>query len=325
MRIRPGGVELLRAARVVLDATIAPQLGDGHRAALGAIERAITLAEMRLTRGLEASAADLAALENARVAMRGEVFEALHESCRYDARLVAKAIAVAAKELANGHVSERREYERLAALLGVETFARASPREIRCLLPSLNERLVARIRAGEADVGTTTYATTLRHLEAITREALSESNPTYRRRTAEAEPPAFCATPSSDQQSPVDASFAAWSDVARLLLRALPLEAPSGASFARRMGVWLDLRCALGEAVYASGNAALATQADLFGSVTQRVAANSLVPMVAVEGAHLAHDFSIAFADASAALLQLAFLPFRRAKPRLPSVARPPE
>ncbi|MBD5657333.1 MAG: hypothetical protein IAI50_19450, partial [Candidatus Eremiobacteraeota bacterium] len=132
MRIRPSGVELLRAARVVMGAAIAPHLADDRRAALGTIERAMALAEDRLTRDVEASGTEIAELENARVAMRRDVLEALPEERRYDARLVAKAIAVATRVLANGHGPERRECERLVALRDAPTLADATPAEISC-------------------------------------------------------------------------------------------------------------------------------------------------------------------------------------------------
>lgn len=325
MRIRPDGVELLRAARAVIGRAIVPDLIDDRHATLRAIEQAMALAEDRLTRELDASAADLAALEDARAAMRGHVLEALPQERRYDARLVAKAISVATRQLANGHTCERREYERLAALLGAPIVAHASRREIRCLLPSLNERLVTRIRAGEADVGTTTHAATLKHLEAITHEALSESNPTYRCRTA-------CPGPSSSPATSgaarpvlpyVDASLAAWSDVPLAFLRAFPTDV-SRAPITQRVDAWLHLRGVVAEAVYVSGNAAFATQADLCGRFTRRLAANPRVPMVAVESAHQAHDFAIAIADVSAALFKVVLAPFRRVEPHHAEATRWP-
>ncbi|MBD5656118.1 MAG: hypothetical protein IAI50_13225 [Candidatus Eremiobacteraeota bacterium] len=215
--------------------------------------------------------------------------------------------------LANGHGPERRECERLVALLDAPTLADATPAEISCRLPSLNERLVTRIRAGEADAGTTTYEATLAHLEAITQEALSESNPAYRRRASE---------PVSSV-APVDALLTAWSDVPRTFMRAFPL-AVSPVPIAQRFEGWLHLPSVTLEAVYASGNAALATQAGLFGWFAQRLAANPRVPMIAVESAHQAHDLSIAFSDVSAALFELWMWPFRRVEACAADTARLP-
>jgi hypothetical protein len=182
MRIRPDGLELLRATRTVLDA-IRSHIPDHRRDVLHGIEHAIGLAEDRLLRESEASSADLAALADARAAMRGTVLESLPEERRYDARLVAKAISLAMLQLAKGTLGERREYERLSELLDSPGMADPDVHEIRRALPGLNQQLVRRIRAGEADFGTATHAATLAYLEAATDEALSESNPTYRRST----------------------------------------------------------------------------------------------------------------------------------------------
>ncbi|MBD5635850.1 MAG: hypothetical protein IAI49_15390, partial [Candidatus Eremiobacteraeota bacterium] len=84
------------------------------------------------------------------------------------------------------------------------------------------------------------------------------------------------------------------------------------APIAKSIDALLRLRSSFGEALYVSGSAALATQADVFGYMTQRLAASPRVPMAAVEGAHLAHDLSVAVTEASTALLKLALWPFRR-------------
>ena len=324
MRIRPDGIELLRAARVVFDEVIVPHSADDRHDTLRNIDRAMALAEDRLTRDVEASVADLAALEAARSAMRGEVLEALPDERRYDARLVAKAINVTKCQLANGHMPERREYERLAALLGAPAAAHASQHEIRCMLSTLNERLGTRIRLGETDDGTVTSTAVLAHLEATTHEALSESNPTYRRRTSAAVPSSSRATPWTARPLPhIDASLAACSDVLPAFLHAFPIDLRQ-APISKRIDAWLHLNGVIGEAVYASGNAAFATQADLFGWFTRRLVANPQVPMVVVESAHQAHDLSVAIADAIAMLLKIAIAPFRRVEPHQSKAMRLP-
>ena len=309
MRIRPDGVELLRAARAVIDTAIAPHIAPGRRDALREIEQAMALAEDRLARDVDASVADLAALDIARATMRGAMHEALPEERRYDARLVAKAIAVATRQLANGHLPERREYERLAALLGAPALADVSPHECRCALPALNERLGARIRLGEADMGTTSYAATLAHLEAITNEALSESNPTYRRPTPGPLQSGSNDTPCSALPDPsVSAAVAAWREVPRAV-RGAVIGVPLTAPFSRRGYAWLQMYGSFGKAMCVSGNAAFALQANLLGWFAERLAANPRVPMVAVESAHQAHDLSVAIADASAGLFELTLAP----------------
>ena len=309
MRILPDGSALLRTARFVIDTAIAPQIAPDARDALHEIERAIALGEDLFARDVDASVADLSALEAARVTMRGRVLEALPEERQYDARLVAKAIAVATRQLENGHLPERREYERLSALLHTPAGADVSASEIRCALPTLNERLGARIRVGEADVGTTSYAATLAHLEAITNDALSESNPTYRRPAPGLLPPGSGGTQCAAlPPSSVTTALAAWRDVPRAIGRVLADAVPT-VPLARRFDSWLHAYGAFGGAMCASSSAAFATQANVFGWFAQRLAANPRVPMVAVEAAHQAHDVSVALADASAALFELALAP----------------
>ena len=321
MRVRPNGVELLRAARVAIDAAILPHLADGRRDAVRAIERALAFAEDRLARDEEPTAADVTALEDARTAMRGEVLEALPDERRYDARLVAKAIAVVTRQLARGLASERREYERLAGLLGAPIVAHATSREIRCKLVALNERLAARIREGEADVGTAAHAATLAHLEAITDEALSESNPAYARRTSGTD--SSRAPYATSPVPPASTLLAVWSDVPGAFVRAICSAAPP-APFAERIDAWLHLNGAVGEALCASGSAALVTQADLFGWFAHRLAANPRVPMAAVEGAHQAHDVWLAIAEASTEFCRLVLAPFRCVEAASAEAARLP-
>ncbi len=315
MRIQPDGLELLHAARVVVDVTIRPHVPDDRRDALEAVERAIMLAEDRLTREVEASAADLAVLTDARAKMRGTILESLPEPRRYDARLVAKAISVASLRLANGPLAERLEYERLAELLDAPFVADASLHEIRCALLLLNQQLVNRIRAAKADLGMPQYRATLAYLEATTNEALSESNPTYRRRgSAPGRSSLEISTVTAVMGLPAEEIAPAPGAEPKSLTTADQIGMPQ-APFACIDG-WLQLCGVVGEAVCAPSKAALSAQADFLGWFTQRLAANPHVPMAAVEGAHQAHDFSVAMVDANAVFLKLALAPFRRGEPR---------
>jgi hypothetical protein len=189
MRIRPAGAELLSAARVTLSERIVPHLPQARLERIASIERAMAAGEEKLARDLPASQAELRALNEARLAMRDLIPDALPPEYHYDARLVAKAIAVAASQLVRGNADELREVERLAALLGLPPPALGTPDDVRCSLAGLNERLASRIRSGAADAGSQSYDATLAHLEATTREALSESNPTYHRMSSGAAVP----------------------------------------------------------------------------------------------------------------------------------------
>lgn len=310
MRIRPGGAELLRVARATLAERIVPALPLERLETVAAIERAMAVGEAKLACDDVATQAELAALETARVTMRDAILRALPAERRYDARLVSKAIAIGANQLAKGNDGEIREAKRLAELLGAPVPALGSPDAVRCGLTMLNERLAAHIRSGAADAGSPTNRATLAHLEAITREALSESNPTFHR-LAPSAAAASCepaATPAAIAR--VKASVAAWRDVPRTLLAEVATQLKP-VPVAKRLDSWFRCTVALGEAFSVSGNAAAATQADLFGYVALRAAGNPNVPMYAVEGAHQLHDLSVAFADTSSAFFACVLAPFR--------------
>lgn len=324
MRIRPDGLELLQAARIVIETAIVPNLTYDLLAAARAIDGALAFAEQRLMRDEQPTQAELAELEEARATMRGKLLEALPQERRYDARLVAKAIAVAMRQLANGRTPDLYEYERLAALLDAAPLDAADPGDIRCALAALNERLGARIRSGEADSGTNSHDATLAHLEAVTNEALSESNPAFPRRISSVEPPRGEDTPRTPQPAtPVATAFAAWIDIAPAFLRAFR-SGVSAAPFARRGDTWLHLNGTVGTAMCASSNLVLTAQADMVGWFADRLAANPKVPMVAVEGAHQAHDVLVAFAEASSELCKFALAPFREVEPQAGDAARMP-
>jgi hypothetical protein len=179
MRIRPTGSELLATARMVLREDVLPHVPSEGRPAIDAIESAMALAAHKLERELPAQGEDIAQLEAARAALRGTVLGLLPKNRQYDARLVAKAIAIATNELANGNAPERAEIDAVAVLLH-ETPQRADTAQaVRRELGLLYARLSAAIRQGRADPGTPGYAATRAHLLGATRQALLESNPAY--------------------------------------------------------------------------------------------------------------------------------------------------
>ncbi len=277
MRIRPDAAALLSAVRPVIDAEIAPHLTGDTRDALARIAAVTARAEASLARDGRPSPGDLAEFERAYAALRGEILAALPSERRYDARLVAKALSVAVRQFADGDAHERAAYDRLGALLGLPADPRADVDAVRCALPSRNAELVARIRAGEADEGSAAHAATLAHLEAATDEALAESNPAYPRRPGR-----------GGKSGSVE---------------------PSGD--ANPLDLWLQIGGSIGDAMAASGNAVLASQTEMIGWFTRRLAASPHVPMFAVESAHQMHDLSVAIADISSAFMMLALAPFR--------------
>lgn len=179
MRIRPTGYELLSTARTVLREHLLPQAADDDRHALCAIGRTMAIAGHELEFEQPARRDDVEMLEAARALLREKLLSRLPEDRRYDARLVAKAIAVATAELADGEAFARAELAGLAALLGEVPKAARTPHDVHAQAVPLSARLCAQIRAGSVDPGSPTYAATYEHLRETTRQALLVSHPAY--------------------------------------------------------------------------------------------------------------------------------------------------
>jgi hypothetical protein len=186
MRIPPAGDELLSAARTVLRESVLPHIAAGERQMVLEIDAALALAAHKLAHELRADREDLEKLEAARAALRNRLLPQLPKHRQYDARLIAKAIAIAANELANGNAPERDELDRLAALLHETPEPAPTARGVRAELALLYARLSADIRAGRCDPGSARYAPTYAHLREITRQAVAESNPAYLKNSASA-------------------------------------------------------------------------------------------------------------------------------------------
>jgi Domain of unknown function (DUF6285) len=179
MRIRPTGYELLATACTLLCEHLLPCVPPGEQQTMRDIEHAMVLAARNLELDRPAGPEDLELLNAARVALRGKLLEQLPADRRYDARLVAKTIAIATSELANGTQPERAELDELAALLHKTPQTDVTAGDVRRQLAMSYERLCADIRSGSTDPGMARYPATLAHLRAITLRALSESNPGY--------------------------------------------------------------------------------------------------------------------------------------------------
>jgi hypothetical protein len=176
MRIRPTGYELLATACTVLREHLLPCVPPGEQQTVRDIEHAMVLAARNLELDRPAGPEDLELLNAARAVLRGKLLGQLPADRRYDARLVAKTIAIATSELANGTQPERAELDALAALLHETPQSDGTARR---QLAMSYERLCADIRSGSTDPGTARYPATLAHLRAITLRALGESNPGY--------------------------------------------------------------------------------------------------------------------------------------------------
>jgi hypothetical protein len=122
------------------------------------------------------SAAEL--LEIARETLRGELLAALPESRRYEALMVANAIAIAGRVLERGDAPERAELAALARLMdGKDSALPADPSAARNRLGDLYDRLGDELRAGKIVPGTDRHRVVLAHLKEATLERLRESNP----------------------------------------------------------------------------------------------------------------------------------------------------
>ena len=107
----------------------------------------------------------------ARTLLREELMPLLPEERRYDALMVANAMAIAARQIAFGDAPERREEQDLAHLLG-ETVAGDG-----AALGDLHRRLGAEIRRGAFDPGTPRHAAVHAFLLEVTVQNLRESAP----------------------------------------------------------------------------------------------------------------------------------------------------
>ena len=112
----------------------------------------------------------------ARKVLREELMPLLPEERRYDALMVANAMAIAARQIAFGDAPERRQRQDLAALLGetVEGDASTAASEA---VGDPTRRLSAEIRGGEFDPGTPRHAAVHSFLLDVTIQRLRESAP----------------------------------------------------------------------------------------------------------------------------------------------------
>ncbi|MSP80363.1 MAG: hypothetical protein EXR02_04745 [Rhodospirillales bacterium] len=117
-------------------------------------------------------------LETARKAMCGETLAALPEERRYEALMIANAIAIAGRILERGEVPEREELASLARLMGDKDPAiPADPAMVRERSNALYGRLADELRAGKIAPGGARHSSVFAHLRRTVVERLHESNP----------------------------------------------------------------------------------------------------------------------------------------------------
>ena len=110
----------------------------------------------------------------ARSTLLEKLLPSVPEDLRYDALMIANAMAIAAREHAAGDTAMQAEVVRLAALLKEQCKPRAGA-ELRSARIELNRRLAAQIRAGRFD--DQDRAAVLDHLARTAAEELAVSNP----------------------------------------------------------------------------------------------------------------------------------------------------
>ena len=112
----------------------------------------------------------------ARKVLREDLMPLLPEERRYDALMVANAMAIAARQISFGDAPERREWQDLADLLG-ETVQENGATAMSDALGDLYRRLGAKIRNGEFDPGTPLHDSVHAFLLDVTVQKLRESAP----------------------------------------------------------------------------------------------------------------------------------------------------
>ncbi|MDC0033263.1 DUF6285 domain-containing protein [Alphaproteobacteria bacterium] len=112
----------------------------------------------------------------ARKLLREELVPLLPEERRYDALMVANAMAIAARQIAFGDAPERHELQDLDDLLG-GTKNKDSTTPMGDVLGDLYRRLGAQIRKGQVDPGTPCHDSVYAFLLDVTIQKLRESAP----------------------------------------------------------------------------------------------------------------------------------------------------
>ena len=118
-----------------------------------------------------------ALLDIAHRTQRGGVLAALPEAARYQALMVAHAMAIAARIAERGDGPERDELARLAKLMGMHAPLPTDTAAVRERLAELYGQLGDELRAGKIAPGTDRHRAVFDHLRLATVERLRESNP----------------------------------------------------------------------------------------------------------------------------------------------------
>ena len=113
-------------------------------------------------------------LATARATLLDKLLPRVPEELRYDARMIANAMAIAAREHAAGDTAAHAELARLSALFS-ERHEPCAGTELKAACADLKRRLTAEIRAGRFD--DKSHAALLDHLAQTAADELAVSNP----------------------------------------------------------------------------------------------------------------------------------------------------
>jgi hypothetical protein len=120
-------------------------------------------------------AADL--LDEARRSLLEALLPLLPQDRRYDALMVANAMAIASREARSGDKLLREEVRGLEALLDEAGTADGAREELQARLPELERRLALDIRRGSYDAAGPQRDAVRAYLRTVTREQVRISNP----------------------------------------------------------------------------------------------------------------------------------------------------
>lgn len=112
-------------------------------------------------------------LASAEALLRERLLPSLQGSQKTDALMIARAMAIAARQLHNGERAEQEELESLHGLVGTLDEPASA---LRTRLLAANRQLCTRIRSGQVDDGEARRQV-FAHLQRVTRQKLAESNP----------------------------------------------------------------------------------------------------------------------------------------------------
>ncbi|QAU34138.1 DUF6285 domain-containing protein [Janthinobacterium sp. 17J80-10] len=117
-------------------------------------------------------------LRTAREELMKRLLPALPADLRYQALMIANAMAIAARELDAGAAGQLQELAGQRALLqDAESEAPGNPEQLRQSLTSGRKRLGAAIRLGEFDADKPAHQALLRHLASSARDKVAIYNP----------------------------------------------------------------------------------------------------------------------------------------------------